>query len=176
MDKQEGLASIQEDQGSSREARLNCQERSSEAFYPPSSPPKAFFPSSANEDEEREVAFPSILATLKRSQNSRDESLLTISSSDLSNTSSGSDGEGELERGGRSLPESPESNNNKEEVFYSFFTQFVFQHRRGDFYSCVLQVWKDFESVLAKSPVMDVTDQQEVKILIGFQQNFTVSL
>ena len=31
------------------------------------------------------------------------------------------------------------------------------------------QVWKDFESVLAKSPVMDVTAQQEVRFMIGFQ-------
>ena len=133
MDKQAGLASIQEDKVSSREGRLNCQEKSSEAFYPPSSPPKAFYPSSANEDEEREVAFPSILAALKR--NSRDESLLSISSSDLSNTSSSngssSDGEGEVERGGRSLPESPENNNNKEEVFYYFLTKKIKQ-RRGE--------------------------------------------
>ena len=30
-------------------------------------------------------------------------------------------------------------------------------------------MWKDFESVLAKSPVMDVTAQQEVRFMIGFQ-------
>ena len=32
------------------------------------------------------------------------------------------------------------------------------------------QVWKDFESVLAKSPVMDVTYQQEVKSMVGFKE------
>ena len=116
MDKQDGLASVQKDELSSRDGKLNCQEKSAEAFYPPSSPPKAFYPST-NEDEEREVAFPSILAALKRSQNSQNKSLLSISSSDLS--SSSGEEEEELERGeegGRSLPESPESNSNKDEV------------------------------------------------------------
>ena len=117
MDKQDGLASVQKDEVSSRDGRLNCQEKSAEAFYPPSSPPKAFYPS-ANEDEEREVVFPSILAALKRSQNSQNKSLLSISSSDLS-SSSGEEEEEELEKGGeggRSLPESPESSSNKDEV------------------------------------------------------------
>ena len=93
MDKQDGLASVQEDELSSREGRVNCQ------------------------DEEREVAFPSILAALKRSQISQEnyKSLLSISSSDLS-SSSGEEKEEEGEEGGRSLPESPEGSSNKEEV------------------------------------------------------------
>ena len=38
------------------------------------------------------------------------------------------------------------------------------------YYMLFAQVWKDFGSVLAKSPVMDVTYQQEVKSMVGFQE------
>ena len=173
MDRQDGLASIQEDEVSPR--RLNYQEKREESFYPSSSPPtQAFCISSANEEEE-EVVFPSILgsilnrnsrdesllsneegevalelalAALKR--HSRDKSLLSISSSDLSSSSCSDEEEEELEllveRGDRSLPESPESNSNewpesssyKEEVRERKETVAVSS------YSCTFQVWKDF--------------------------------
>ena len=114
VDKEDSLASIQEDKESPRrEARLNYQEKSSEAFYPSFSPPtKAFYPSSPNEEEEEEeMVFPSILGSiLKKSQNSREKSLLSTSSSDLSSSSCRDEEEEELgflvERGDRSPPES----------------------------------------------------------------------
>ena len=189
MDRQDGLASIQEDEVSPR--RENYQEKREDAFYPSFSPPtQAFCISSANEDEEEvvfpsilgsilkrnsrdeegDVAFPSILSKLKKSQNSRDQegdvtlelalaalkrhsrdkSLLSISSSDLSSSSCSEEEEEELEllveRGDRSLPESPESNSNewpesssyKEEVRERKETVAVSS------YSCTFQVWKDF--------------------------------
>ena len=118
MDKQDGLASIQEDKVSPRrEERLNWQEKSSEAFYPSSSPPtKAFYLSSpAIKDEEGEVALEMALAALKR--HSQDQS--SISSSDLSSSSNYISEEEFLEeRGDPSLPEWPqtESSSNNEEV------------------------------------------------------------
>ena len=190
VDKQDGLASIQEDEVSPR--RENYQEKREDSFYPSSSPPtQAFCISSANEDEEGEevvfpsilgcilkrnsrdeegeVAFPSISSKLKKSQNSRDQegdvalelalaalkrhsrdkSLLSISSSDLSSSSCSDEEEEELEflveRGDRSLPESPASNSNewpesssyKEEVRERKETVAVSS------YSCTFQ-WKDF--------------------------------
>ena len=185
MDRQDGLASIQEDEVSPR--RLNYQEKREAAFYPASSPPiQAFCISSANEDEEEvvfpsilgsilkrnsrdeegEVAFPSIssklkgdeegevalelaLAALKR--HSRDKSLLSISSSDLSSSSCSDEEEEELEllveRGDRSLPESPESNSN-EWPESSSYKEEVRERKETtvavSFYSCTFQVWKDF--------------------------------
>ena len=64
-----------------------------------------------------EVVFPSTLASLKRSRNfpNNYNSSLSISSSS-SDLSSSSEEEEDLEKGGRSLPESPESGFNKEEV------------------------------------------------------------
>ena len=148
VDKEDSLASIQEDKESPRrEARLNYQEKSSEAFYPSFSPPtKAFYPSSPNEDEEEEeeMVFPSILGSiLKKSQNSREKSLLSTSSSDLSSSSCRDEEEEELgflvERGDRSPLESI---SDREEVR---------ERRRKKtvsvfIYSYTAQLWRDFHS------------------------------
>ena len=99
----------------SRDRRMRCQEKSDEAFFPSST--NTFYPPpSVDEDEEMEVVFPSTLASLKRSHNfpNNYNSSLSISSSSSSDLSSSS--EEEFEKGGRSLPESPESGFNKEEV------------------------------------------------------------
>ena len=100
-----------------RDKRMRCQEKSDEAFFPSST--NTFHPPpSVNEDEEMEVVFPSTLASLKRSHNfpNNYNSSLSISSSSSSDLSSSSEEEEDLEKGCRSLPESPESGFNKEEV------------------------------------------------------------
>ena len=97
-------------------SRMKCQEKNIEAFFPSST--NTFYPPpSVNEDEEMEVVFPSTLASLKRSHNfpNNYNSSLSISSSSSSSDLSSSSEE-EFEKGGRSLPESPESGFNKEEV------------------------------------------------------------